>query len=221
MTVQWDTSIFEANATDYIWLSYFKNPEESTATSDAVFNQTVLDTEGSAILHMNQSFLDQAHGASANMTLFLASGGKTLTGPTFMLSNATNTTSSDSSDSDKKKLGEKVGIPVGLVILGVALIGLGAFICMRRRAARGYGVGRSKGQGFAPAAAAGGRGHRRDASFHDEPTRGVELQNRNRGANGQDDNWDWGSQPSSPTTGGKGSNAFREELGRQRNTRGF
>ena len=221
MAVQWDTSIFEANTTESIWLSYFQNPEVSTATSDAVFNETALDNQGSAILHMNQSFLDQAHGASANMTLFLASGGKTLTGPTFMLSNATNTTSLDSSDSDKKKLGEKVGIPVGLVILGVALIGLGAFICMRRRAARGYGVGRSKGQGFTPAAAAGGRGHRRDASFHDEPTRGVELQNRNRGANAQDDNWDWESQPSSPTTAGKGSNAFRDELGRQRNTRGF
>ena len=71
-------------------------------------------------------------------------------------------------------------------------------------------------------AAAGGtpayasRGHKRDASFHDEPTRGMELQNRNSGLTGED-NWDWGSPVSSPTTvGGRNSNAFREEIQRQR-----
>ena len=223
VTVQWDTSIFEPNSTDTIWLSYFDNSEELTASESSVFKEDAPDTQGSLIINMTHSFLNKTQGSPANLTLFLVSEGKTLTGPTFMLSNATNTThtSPSSSSGSNKKLGEEVGIPIGLVVFGVALVGLGTFICMRRRAGRDYGVGRSKGQRAAPAAVATGRGHRRDPSFHDEPTRGVELQNRNRGSTGGDDNWDWGSPVSSPTTGGSGSNAFRDELGRQRNSRGF
>ena len=49
----------------------------------------------------------------------------------------------------------------------------------------------------------------------------MELQNRNVKSGGGEDNWDWGSPVSSPTTttitgGSSGGNAFREEMRRQR-----
>lgn len=92
---------------------------------------------------------------------------------------------------------------------------------MRKRRGLGYGGGkaaRSQRMNAAAAPVAGPtRGHhRRGSSFHDEPTRGVELQDRNGGG----DSWDWGSPVSSPTTaGGRNSNAFREEMQRQKSGR--
>ena len=80
----------------------------------------------------------------------------------------------------------------------------------------------------APVTGANRGHHRRDPSFHDEPTRGMELQNRAgagaaggaAGGGSGGDNWDWGSPVSSPTnttiTGGRDSNAFRDEIQRQR-----
>ncbi len=46
-------------------------------------------------------------------------------------------------------------------------------------------------------------------SFHDEPTRGVEL-----GRMSKEDDWGWGSPVGSPTAGG--GNVFREEVERQK-----
>ena len=92
------------------------------------------------------------------------------------------------------------------------------FICFRKRRAKGYGAGKSLRQRVGSGT---GGGHRRDASFHDEPTTGVELRDRNRGLTGEtpEDNWDWGSPVSSPTSAGGGGNAFRDEIQRQRSGR--
>lgn len=141
---------------------------------------------------------------------------RTLEGPTILLEGSKNTTSSSPSSSGKK-LGEEVGIPVGLVGLIVAVIAIAGFLFIRKRRGQGYGGSGARNQRIAKVTTpVAGRGHRRDASFHDEPTRGVELQDRNRGG---DDSWDWGSPVSSPTSGDRGSNVFRDEIGRQRSGR--
>ncbi len=77
---------------------------------------------------------------------------------------------------------------------------VGLFLCCRKRKGKGYGAGKSLRQRV------GGGGHRRDASFHDEPTGGLELRERNKGLTGEEsgDNWDWGSPVGSPTGGAAG-----------------
>lgn len=160
----------------------------------------------------------------ANLTLYLKNSETdgTLPGPTFTLtdSNSTSNTTHSNSPEKSKKLGQAVGIPVGLVFLLGAVALVAGFLYMRRHRGLGYGGGKAaRGQRMdAAVAPVAGRGHRRGESFHDEPTRGVELQERNRGLTGED-NWDWGSPVSSPTAGGGGGNAFREEVQRQRGGR--
>ena len=115
-------------------------------------------------------------------------------------------------------MGEKVGIPVGLVFLIVAVIAVALFVCFRKRRSKGYGAGKSLRQRVGGGAS---RGHRRDPSFHDEPTTGVELKDRNTRLTGEspEDNWDWGSPVGSPAHAGGAGNAFRDEIQRQRGGR--
>ena len=214
----WDTSLFPADTTTTVEIEYFDNPTDKTASTEPLEGFKALNSEGAMYMNMSSSWLKGQ--SSANLTLFFVSSydESVLTGPTILLTKNNSTASSGS----KKKLGEEVGIPVGLVIIGAALVIIGAFVCLRRRA-RGFTVtGKPRDQGMA--AATGGiaatRGHRRDPSFHDEPTRGVELQDRNKAYAG-DDNWDWGSPVSSPTRGGPGGNVFRDEVGRQKIGRGY
>lgn len=156
-------------------------------------------------------------------------------GPVFNLTSDPSTSSnSDSGSSNSKKVGEKVGIPIGTIAF-VAIVAIGAFLLFRRyRSRQGGGVGgrdylsgRSHSQRTASGFGAGAGGtsrHGRSESFHDEPTRGVELQQHNSGVSaltprpGDDGNWDWGKEsvsgPSSPTGGG--TNVFRDELQRQK-----
>ena len=135
--------------------------------------------------------------------------------------NSTNnaTASSDNNGgSDSKELGQKVGIPIGLIFF-LAIIGILAFIVLRRR--RGNNGGYLSRKSHSERTGGGASGlvgpHRRTASFHDEPVRGggVELQERGhqRGASGGgSSDWGWGS----PRASEGGGNVFREEVGRQR-----
>ena len=136
-----------------------------------------------------------------------------------------NTTAShdSGSSSSSKKLGEKVGIPVGLIFFLIILAVLAFFFLRYRRNSSGFASSKSLGQGANTGSTRngiGGGGHRRQESFHDEPTSGgVELQNRNRGLTGED-TWEWGrdsvGSPTSPTSG----NQFRDELARQKGVGG-
>lgn len=155
--------------------------------------------------------------------------------------------SSSSSSSSTKKLGEEVGIPIGLVFF-LALLAVAAFLILRRRKAGTAGDylarGKSRSGGSARAGGGGGGGgglvgphHRRAESFHDEPTMGggVELQSTTRSSRAysgassvsrlsEGDSWGWGgSSPGgvSTTVTGGGGNVFREELGRQQTGRGY
>lgn len=213
----WDTSIFAADTTATVEVEYFDNPDDKTASTVPLEGLKALNSEGAMYINMTSSWLkDQS---SASLTLFFISEDESvLTGPTILLMKSNSTAPSGS----KKKLGEEVGIPIGLVFIGGVLVVIGAFVCLRRRA-KGFtitGKPRDQGSAAATGGSAATRGHRRDPSFHDEPTRGVELQDRNKAYAG-DDNWDWGTPVSSPTRGGMGSNVFRDEVGRQKVGRGY
>lgn len=62
-------------------------------------------------------------------------------------------------------------------------------------------------------------GDESSGGFRDEPTRGMELQDRERGGDGgRQDSWEagWDSASSQGGGGGGGTNAFRDEIERQR-----
>lgn len=159
---------------------------------------------------------------------------------TSLASNNNSTTSASSGSSSTKKLGEEVGIPIGLIFF-LALLGVAIFFILRRRKATGgdYLARRKSRTGSAKGAGAGGLvgPHQRTESFHDEPTMGggVELQSTTRSSRAysgassvsrlsEGDSWGWGSPGGggvSTTVTGGGGNVFREELGRQQTGRGY
>lgn len=135
-----------------------------------------------------------------NFTLFAVDGAHIFDGPQFSL--ITNSTAKEHKKGDDK-VGEKAGIPVGLGIFLIAVAGLLFWFIRRRRAGKkGYLANRSAG-------GARGVGRGGDGGFRDEPTRGMELQDRN-GAS-REDSWEagWGDE-------GTGRNQFRDEIERQR-----
>lgn len=183
------------------------------------------NSQGTVFLNMSSEWLNK--GSNTNLTLSLQNDqtngeSNSLPGPVITLNgvNITSNTTHSTPSGKAKKLGEAVGIPMGLVFLVIAGALIAAFICMRKRRGLGYGGGKAARSQRMEAAVTpvASRGHRRDASFHDEPTCGMELQDRNKGLTGED-NWDWGSPVSSPTTGGRNSNAFRDEMQRQKSGR--
>ena len=215
----WDSSLFEANSTNTVQIYYVNTTREDENVLQFDSNS---NSVGYAFVNMTSDWLEGA--ASTQLTLNLLSieptdgYRKILSGPVITLTakNSTDATQSSPSTSSSKKLGEKVGLPVGLVVAIAILIALGIFFCMRKRHGKGYLTGQSRGQRVGKQGT-GGASHKRQVSFHDEPTRGVELQDRNKGLTGED-NWDWGSPVSSPTSA-RGSNAFRDEINRQRSGR--
>ena len=199
----------------------FNSPD----TADILTSLNATNFQGSVFLNMSSAWLKGQSTANLTLALIANQKGKDprpFAGPTFTLLSTSSSESShsapSSAPSSSKKLGEKVGLPVGLVFLIIAAIAVALFICFRKRRGNGYGAGKSLRQRVGSGT---GRGHRRDASFHDEPTTGVELRDRNRGLTGEppEDNWDWGSPVSSPTSAGGGGNAFRDEIQRQRSGR--
>ena len=171
---------------------------------------------GRANISIYEDFL--AGDSTVNLTLSLAVSSPdepryAKPGPTIVLENKkASNGSSDSNSGSEEELSQKVGIPIGLVVFLVILAGLIFFVLRRRRAGAKLLTGKSQSQRTVTPALAGP--HRRQSSFHDEPTRGMELQDRRSG----EDNWGWSSPTTSPTSG---DNVFREEIGRQRTGRGW
>lgn len=223
--VTWDNSLFEDGANNTVQVYNVEATGlKSPATADILASRNATNYQGSVFINMSSVWLKDQSTANLTLALVVDEEGtdpKVFGGPTFTLlstSGSDDTHAAPSSaPSSSKKLGEKVGIPVGLVFLIVAAVAVALFVCLRKRRSKGYGTGKSLPQRVGSGT---GRGHRRDASFHDEPTSGVELKDRNRGPSGESaqDNWDWGSPVSSPTSAG-GGNAFRDEIQRQRSGR--
>lgn len=217
----WDQSLFSLNSTNTIaLLSVTEINDDRTANVTAVQQEKVPNSQGTVFLKMDSAWLN--NGLTTNLTFSLENNQADtepyiLPGPEITLIG--NNTSHSKPASKSKKLGEAIGIPMGLVFFIIAVALIAAFICMRKRRGLGYGGGKAaRSQRMEAVTPVASRGHRRDASFHDEPTRGMELQDRNKGLTGED-NWDWGSPVSSPTTAGRNSNAFRDELERQKSGR--
>ncbi|CAF9922099.1 hypothetical protein IMSHALPRED_005335 [Imshaugia aleurites] len=224
--VTWDPSLFEDGANNTVQVyNVDATGLNSPTTADILASLNATNYQGSVFLNMSSAWL--IGQPTANLIIYLIVNQtredlKIFPGPTFTLLSTSSSDSTHSTPSTapstSKQLGEKVGIPIGLVFLIVAAIAVAAFVCFRKRKGKGYGAGKSLRQRVGGAA---GRAHRRDPSFHDEPTTGVELKDRNKGLTGEspEDNWDWGSPVSSPTSAGGVSNAFRDEIQRQRSRR--
>lgn len=178
---------------------------------------------GFAQLTMEKEWLRE--GKSNNLTVFITSSyegsNKTSSGPTIVLV-------PDEHSSTSKKTVSKVGLGVGIPFAfgAVAVIALCAFCCIRRRRRASKGYLASKSRGLRSEAMpieeddfiGGSRGPGR---FRDEPSGGLELQDRSRGLGREDS---LGSVTSTPTEdfGGQGEgrgNAFRDEISRQRTLR--
>lgn len=227
LAVTWDSSLFEDGANNTVQVYNVEATGlNSPATAEILTSLNATNYQGSVFLNMSSVWLRGQPTANLTLSLVVDQGGEdpdVFAGPEFTLLSISNSDSTphatpSSAPSSSKKLGEKVGLPIGLVFLILVVIAAALFICFRKRRGKGYGTGKSLGQRVGSGA---GRGHRRDASFHDEPTTGVELKDRNRGLTGEspEDNWDWGSPVSSPSTAGGAGNAFRDEIQRQRSGR--
>lgn len=154
------------------------------------------------------------------LTLFITSNTSSPTdapiiksGPVFtLITYNTTSTSTDNKGSGDDKLGEKAGVPVGLGIFLIAAAGL-MFWFLRRRRNRQAGYLAKRGQHGGSRARGMMTGDESGAGFRDEPTRGMELQERDRGK-GRQDSWEAGWD--SASSQGGGGNAFRDEIDRQR-----
>lgn len=205
-------------------------------TSEAVANK-----KGYILIKMQEEWLDKSN--SKNITTYIVSNyndsddsvdgkGKrdtrniTKIGPTLTLIKDTSPTPGK----DPKKLGVKVGVPFAMAFLVVVLL----LLCLGTRKQRrnawnkiagsrssGYLANRSREQ-----RPSGGIQLREDDTggrrFRDEPDRGgVELQDRDgrRHYSGDSSFGSLGSSPTQEGFGGRspgGSNAFRDEISRQR-----
>ena len=246
--VTWDPTAFssDGNVTIELTPTDRGNPRfantSGAALDDETFPQTVPTEQGFIEFNITEDMLNLT--TSGNLTFWFleldSDEEHLLPGPNItLINNSTeseikNNSTSDSDNSSgggskSKNLGEKVGAPIGTIAF-VAILAILAFFLFRRYRSRGGGGGdylsgkshsqrTSTGNGFTGGSSVGG--HRRTESFHDEPTRGMELQDRQRSgttnSGGGADNWDWGRDSvSPPTSPGGTSNVFRDEIQRQR-----
>ena len=127
-------------------------------------------------------------------------------------------------DPKDERVGMGVGIPLGLAFVGFIVVA--AFFCMRRRRARGGALAnrsqnrRSRGLHLRDDDdwTSGTRGA--PERFRDEPTRGVELQDRTRGRHSGDSLGSLAGSPTDDRLGDRGrvgaNNVFRDEISRQK-----
>ncbi|KAL8956599.1 MAG: hypothetical protein Q9183_006269, partial [Haloplaca sp. 2 TL-2023] len=200
----WDPRLFGADSENTVRLFYFNGDNRTQIFYTAPLTNDKFSTE----ISIAPDFL---HGEHTNLTLYLHAteplddtAPSVLSGPIFVLNgNATNNgTSEDGGDGDKD-IGKKAGIPVGLGVFLIAVAGL-IFFFLRRR--------KNKTGGYMSKRSASSRMTGDGGGFRDEPTRGLELQDRN--GHGRQDSWEAGWDTSSSQGGG--GNAFRDEIDRQR-----
>ncbi|KAL8793579.1 MAG: hypothetical protein Q9195_003842 [Heterodermia aff. obscurata] len=229
----WDPDFFGHTANVTITLSY-TNPPDGMDTIP-VWLGTTTNTAGEIEIEMSPDWLQ---GESRNnLTLSLQStdldGSKVEGGPTISLITAPTPSPSPSSSSSSAaiagskhssggKLGVEIGVPIALVFLAALCIGL--FLVLRRRRGRGYlGSRRSRMRAHGEAKLAGEHdlrttSSRRDSGKDESVQGGVELQPQARTGHRREDSMG-GSliSPVSPiSSGSRTSNAFRDEIERQR-----
>ncbi|KAL8920277.1 MAG: hypothetical protein Q9208_006345 [Pyrenodesmia sp. 3 TL-2023] len=208
--VTWDPRLFTHNSTITVSLKYAND----TNRNDIWHQDRLINEQGYVKLKIYDEYLN-GYGNRTNVTLFITSedaDGKgdprPRSGPVFtMITHSTNGTSN--SDNGDDEIGKKAGIPVGLGVFLIAVAGLIFwFLRRRKRNAAGYMGKRSRS-----ARMTGDESGVGASGFRDEPTRGLELQDR--AGHGRQDSWEAGWDTSS-SQGGGGGNAFRDEIDRQR-----
>lgn len=236
-TVTWDADYYPINSTIIIELDYVN---ASGGGAVAWSSPKTLNNYGFVTISMDSAWLQDSR--RNNLTIYIIQldptpdrRASTMTGPTISLINKPVTHYPPPPPTGMpNKLGLMVGLPVSLgfvllVIFGLFFgmrkhrkIGLGSIMGSRK----GYGVGKSRRQRVGKKGAIRlaeretGRNDPAETGFSDEPTRGVELQQRQHT---REENLD--DLVSSPTREGFGDdprlqgNAFRDEISRQRTGR--
>ncbi|KAL9595362.1 MAG: hypothetical protein Q9219_006488 [cf. Caloplaca sp. 3 TL-2023] len=222
--VTWDPTLFAYNSTNVVEVKHANtttptnptspDPANNTENNNLGYSAPLPNEKGFWTMEMHQEYL-QDHRNNTPLTLFIRSkspSGEPVikSGPVFSLAtmNATDVKNSTSSHGKGNDLGEKAGIPVGLGVFLIAAAGLLFWFLRRRRNnSAGYMSKRGAVTGTRDLAGGGERG------FRDEPTRGLELQDRGAG-HGRQDSWEAGWDTGSSQGGG--GNAFRDEIDRQR-----
>ncbi|KAL8835807.1 MAG: hypothetical protein Q9176_006688 [Flavoplaca citrina] len=212
----WDPTLFTNESTNNIFLRIV-----TPANSDGVVDSQVIwshkgvrNEEGqvSDFLVHQDTFEAEDFGLknNTNVTLFLESNPSdepVQTGPILTLIVDENYSKNGTKDGKDSHIGEKAGIPVGLGLFLIAVAGL-VFWLLRRRKNKSAGyMAKRKGVSRMTGDETGVGG-----GFRDEPTRGMELQDRQ--GHGRQDSWDAGWD--STSSQGGGGNTFRDEIDRQR-----
>lgn len=208
LPVTWDPTLFAYNSTNKVELHRING----TNTSEIWSHSALVNEQG----YVEMPIHDDYGANGTNLTLYIHSIDEqngdptTKSGPMLTLvSNSTTSNHTSSNDSSSsKQLGEKAGIPVGLGIVLIAAAGLIFWFLRRRRnKSAGYLANRPRGTTRMTGDGSGG--------FRDEPTRGLELQDR--AGHGRQDSWEAGWDTASSQGGGRGGgNTFRDEIDRQR-----
>ncbi|KAL8683541.1 MAG: hypothetical protein Q9186_000453 [Xanthomendoza sp. 1 TL-2023] len=216
--VSWDPHLFKTNSSNSVKASLVTSSDASGKTNATVIWSHV--PIANEIGQVNDFIIrpEDLQGAKNNtlITLFIVSESEELespetkSGPTLnLITNGTDSKNSTSHGKDSH-IGENAGIPVGLGVFLIAAAGL-IFWLIRRRKKNSAGYmakrkGASRMTGDESGTGGGGGG-----GFRDEPTRGMELQDRQ--GRGRQDSWEAGWDSTSSQGGG---NTFRDEIDRQR-----
>ncbi|KAL8742412.1 MAG: hypothetical protein Q9184_008260, partial [Pyrenodesmia sp. 2 TL-2023] len=211
----WDPTLFPYNNTNIVKLMI----ANGTNSSQIGGSGGLANERGYWQMEMHEDYITEYHlTKNTNLTLFIeskdadgtpSSRSGSESGPVFVF--VTNSTSNSTSNSDNgdDEIGKKAGIPVGLGVFLIAVAGFSFwFLRRRKRNAAGYMGKRSRS-----ARMTGDESGVGASGFRDEPTRGLELQDR--AGHGRQDSWEAGWDTSS-SQGGGGGNAFRDEIDRQR-----
>ncbi|KAI4264360.1 MAG: hypothetical protein L6R42_000526 [Xanthoria sp. 1 TBL-2021] len=147
---------------------------------------------------------------ATSLTLFIESDPSdepVKSGPTLTLVVDPKAANNGTKNGKDNHIGEKAGIAVGLGVLLIAVAGLVFWFLRRRRNNSAGYLAKRKGASRMTGDESGGGG-----GFTDEPTRGMELQDRQ--GHGRQDSWEAGWD--STSSQGGGGNTFRDEIDRQR-----
>lgn len=211
--VSWDPHLFTTNSSNSVKASVVLPADASGHTNETVIwsHVPVRNEDGQVGDFIIRPEDLQGAQNNSNITLFISSEDEKNTverksGPTLTL--ITHDKNSTSHGGKTDHLGEKAGIPVGLGIFVIAVAGL-IFWLVRRR--RNKSAGYMAKRGGRSARMTGDESGVGGGGFRDEPTRGMELQDRQ--GHGRQDSWEAGWDSTSSQGGG---NTFRDEIDRQR-----
>ncbi|KAL9031058.1 MAG: hypothetical protein Q9180_006844 [Flavoplaca navasiana] len=210
----WDPTLFANESTNNILLSIVTPADADGVESTVIWkHEGVRNEEGqvSDFLVHHDTFEAEEFGLKNNTNLTLSiksdpSDQPVWSGPILTLivdKNSKNGTK----DGKDSHIGEKAGIPVGLGVFLIAVAGL-VFWFLRRRKNKSAGYMAKRKGGSRMTGDESGVG----GGFRDEPTRGMELQDRQ--GHGRQDSWEAGWD--STSSQGGGGTTFRDEIDRQR-----